>query len=157
MGVMDECEKFFKETVPDLLDKLNADTKPEWGLLNAQAMIEHLVSSWRIANGKAKAQKAVPDDQIEAYRGFLFSDQGFERNIKNPILPENEAPALKKPDIKAAKGQLKQEIEDFFAYHEAYPDAQPVHPLFGPLDKNGWLVFQEKHVSHHFKQFGLLD
>jgi len=31
-----------------------------------------------------------------------------------------------------------------------------MHPVFGSLDTNGWLIFQTKHMTHHLTQFGLL-
>lgn len=153
---MEKQMQFFKETIPQLLDQLTPDTEPKWGILNPQAMLEHLVSSWRIANGKAEVSQAIPDDQLPQYRDFLFSDQPFEPETKNPVMPENESPALRKPDLEAAKQQLKQEIKDFFDYHASNPNAKPIHPIFGPLDKSGWLQFQEKHMTHHLNQFGLL-
>ena len=149
-------ESFFTETIPQLLDQLKPETQPKWGLLNPQAMIEHLVGSWRISNGKAEAPQMTPNDQLHQYREFLFSDQPFEANTKNPIMPEQEAPELRKPDLVSAKEQLKQEIHDFFAFFRENPHAQPIHPIFGPLDKEGWLQFQDKHMRHHFRQFGLL-
>ncbi len=154
---MENQKKFFKETVPLLLDQLDPNSNPNWGLLNAQAMIEHLVSSWRIANGKAEVSQAIPDDQLPQYREFLFSDQPFKPGTKNPVMPENKAPDLRKPDLQAAIQQLNQEIKDFFDYHESNSNAKPVHPIFGPLDKAGWLKFQEKHMKHHLQQFGLLN
>ena len=150
-------ETFFKETVPELLGQLAPDDKPLWGLLNPQAMVEHLVSSWRISNGKAKTDQVITDEQLPKYREFLFSNKPFGHNIKNPVMPENEAPALRKPDLNAAVEQFKQEVADFFYYHEQHPDARPIHPFFGPLDKGGWLMFQQKHTHHHLRQFGLLD
>ncbi len=154
---MKEKERFFKQEVPALLDNLEPFTAPKWGILNAQAMIEHLVGSWRISNGKAQAEQVTPEDQLPKYREFLFSDQPFQPHVKNPVMPENEAPALRKKDLKAAKAQLKQEIQDFFSYHEANPEEKPIHPVFGPLDAEGWLQFQYKHMRHHFWQFGLID
>lgn len=154
---MSEKTDFFKKTVPQALSRLHPDSQPKWGLLNAQAMIEHVIGSWRISNGKAEAQQVVTDEQLPKYREFLFSDQPFVPNTKNPIMPENEPPALRKPDLDSAKKQLEQEIADFFTYHQQNPGSKPVHPVFGPLDQEGWLTFQEKHMRHHFKQFDLLE
>jgi len=148
---------FFRQTVPNALSKLKTDTQPNWGLLNPQAMVEHLVGSWRISNGKSQARQITPDEQVSCYLKFLYSEEPFEPNVKNPIMPKGEPPPLRKPDLESAKAQLKQEIEDFFVYHKNNPGVQPVHPVFGPLDQEGWLIFQHKHMNHHFRQFGLLD
>jgi hypothetical protein len=150
-------EKFFWEEVPQCLKQLTPDTSPDWGVLTPQAMIEHLVGSWRISNGKAQVERKTPKKELPKYRQFLYSDQPYEKNIKNPIMPENEPPPLRKPDLQSAKEQLLKEIDDFFDFFEQQPEATPVHPIFGALDKDGWLTFQYKHMRHHFKQFGILN
>ena len=149
--------QFFQETVPAKLEQLTNDQKPEWGMLTPQAMAEHLVSSWRIANGKSAGECKMPEEKLQAYRDFLFSDQPFQKNIKNPLLPENEPPPLRKNNLQEAKDQLLKEIEDFFSFHDQNSGTKPIHPVFGPLDMEGWLIFQEKHTRHHFRQFGLLN
>lgn len=154
---MNDHKDFFETKVPKALAQLSPDTQPQWGILNAQAMLEHVIGSWRISNGKAEAQQAVSDEELPKYREFLFSEQTFEPNVKNPIMPESEPPHLRKPDLESAKEQLQQEIADFFDYHRQNPGIQPVHPVFGPMDEEGWLIFQEKHMRHHFKQFGILQ
>ncbi len=148
---------FFKEQVPQYLQKLKPDTSPQWGCLTPQAMVEHVVGSWRISNGKASVSCQTPPDQLKQYRQFLFSEASFEKNTKNPIMPEDRPPSLRKPNLQAAKKQLLKEIDDFFDYFDQHPGAEPVHPIFGALDKRGWLVFQYKHMWHHFKQFQLID
>lgn len=150
-------ESFIKEEVPAKLNELSEKAAPQWGILTPQAMVEHLVSSWRLANGKAEAKCEMPQEKLKAYRDFLFSDQSFEKNIKNPALPENETPKLRKSSLKEATEQLVGEIEDFFEFFKQNPSAQPEHPVFGALDKEGWLIFQYKHITHHFRQFNLID
>lgn len=138
-----------------MLSRLSDDTAPKWGILTPQHMVEHLVSSWRISNGKAQAPCITPEERLSALRQFLFSDKPFQKNIKNPILPEGLTP-LRKKNLEEANQQLVNEIRDFFAYFEEHPNSKPIHPIFGELDKEGWLLFQEKHIKHHFEQFGLL-
>jgi len=35
-------------------------------------------------------------------------------------------------------------------------DFRAVHPFFGELTAEQWLLFQKKHFTHHLSQFGLL-
>lgn len=148
-------EDFFKKDVAELIKNLKPDTKPKWGILTPQAMIEHIIGSWRISNGKARAKCVVPPEKLEKLRAFLFSDLPYEKNRKNPIMPVNSSPPHRKPDLESAKTQLVEDINDFFDYHQQHPDAEFIHPVFGKLDKKGWLIFQQKHIKHHFEQFGL--
>ena len=149
-------EKFSQEEVPIMLKTLEPDTKPLWGILTAQHMVEHIVGSWRISNGKAEVECKTPEEKLKKYRKFLFSEKPYKRNMKNPIMPD-ELFQLRKPDLNSAITQLKGEIEDFFTYHEANPDTSPVHPIFNVLNKDEWLIFQKKHIGHHFGQFALMD
>ena len=148
-----ETKAFFL-AVPDRLRTIDPDMKPIWGSMSPQHMVEHLVGSWRISNGRAKINTVLQPEEIEKRRVFLFSDQPYERNIQNPVFREG-LPALRKPSLAAAIDQLEDEMHEFFKYHEAHPGAIETHPVFGDLDYEGWLIFQTKHMGHHLAQFGL--
>lgn len=155
MYSLKEKEAFLKREFPKLLIELKEDTKPEWGQMSPQHMVEHLVSSWRIGNGKAKAKCHIPEQKLQVFRDFLFSEEPFEKNIQNPILPKEPAP-LRKKNLQEAKEQLLKEVEDFFKFFEENKEAEPTHPVFGELSRSGWVQFQYKHVFHHLKQFDLV-
>ncbi len=148
--------EFFKKTVPESLEKLNEDTERVWGTMSPQAMVEHLVGTWMISNGRAKVDLAVPEDSLPKRRAFLFSDKEYARGIPNPVFGGKEQP-LRKPDLSAAKEALLKEIDRFFEHHEENPGLIYTHPVFGDLDFEGWLTFQKKHMGHHLRQFGLID
>jgi len=147
---------FFKEAIPQGLDKLTEDTKPHWGIMSPQGMVEHVIGSWMISNGRAQVVLAVSEESLPKRREFLFSDRPYERGIVNPVTGGKEPP-LRKPDLQSAKDQLLKEIERFFEHHEANPGAIYTHPVFGDLNYEQWHAFQKKHMGHHFRQFGLID
>ena len=72
------------------------------------------------------------------------------------MLPKEELLPLKHPDLPTAKKQLIQELLDFFKYFELNPDAKPENPVAGILTFKEWVIFHNKHITHHFRQFGLL-
>ncbi len=148
-------DEFFSSTIPVALEKLNEDAVPEWGSMTPQHMIEHIVGSWMISNGKARSPIFTPDEKLPKYREFLFSDIPYKRNTMNPIF-RNGLPPLRKPNLEAAKETLLNEMAIFFEYHNNNPGSSFNHPVFGELDYDGWLTFQKKHMGHHFTQFGLL-
>ena len=151
-----ENPQFFKQDLLDFLNLLKPDQKPEWGLLTPQAMVEHLISSWRISNGRAAVQQQTTQAEAEKYRDFLYRDEPMPPHTKNPVMPADAPPALRKPDLQAAIEQLRDEIETFFNHFHQNPDATPVHPLFGPLSYDEWRQFQSKHIKHHLRQFNLI-
>lgn len=126
--------------------------QPKWGSMNPQQMVEHIVGSWRISNGRAKAPAPPEGEDLARRRDFMFSDAPYPKNLMNPIFA-NGLPPLRKPDLASALDQLKDEMEAFFGYHEATPNAIEMHPVYGPLDYGAWLHFQYKHMGHHLAQF----
>jgi hypothetical protein len=148
--------KFFTEEVPAALDKLTEDTVPEWGKMSPQHMIEHVVGSWRISNGRAQVKQMTSEEDLPRYRDFMFSDKPYKKNTMNSIFIMG-LPPLRKANLEEAKNQLRDEMKTFFEFHESNPGATFDHPVFGSLDMEGWLVFQRKHMGHHFTQFGLLE
>ena len=45
------------------LDTLNAESKPLWGEMSAQRMVEHLTDTIKIASGKVKFPLVVPEEK----------------------------------------------------------------------------------------------
>jgi hypothetical protein len=42
-------------------------------------------------------------------------------------------------------------------FNEEKKEALPINPTFGPLNKEEWLQFHKKHLTHHFTQLGLIE
>ncbi|MGB3619274.1 MAG: DUF1569 domain-containing protein [Catalinimonas sp.] len=151
---MQTTTHYLQTTVPVRLDALTADAPRRWGRMTPQHAVEHLAGVLRISNGKAEVPLAVPPEHLPKALVFLRSDRTFRPETKAPLLPAEPLP-LRFPDIAEAKRRLRREVDDFYAYHEAHPDARPMHPAFGPLDRADWERFHAKHFAHHFRQFGL--
>lgn len=139
-----------------LLDNLAETAEAQWGLMKPQHMIEHLAVSMQISNGKKPLGQRVTDEQAEkAKASFIYTDVGMEKGLKTPMLPEIPG-AFKFPTMNAAKQELTVELDDFENYFNLHPIATFIHPRFGHLDYNEWVIVHNKHFTHHFKQFGLI-
>lgn len=149
-------DKAFFVRSTELLRTLDEEQEPNWGSMSPQHMVEHLVGSWRISNGRAQVPQMLSDEDVEVRRAFLFSDKPYAKNIPNPTSQTQGNAPLRKESLNAAIDQLQDEINAFFEYHENNQDAQEMHPVFGLLDFSGWMTFQTKHMTHHMMQFGLL-
>ena len=149
-----ESKDFFLKSI-DLMRSLDPDQRPIWGEMGPQHMVEHIVGSWRISNGRARVQTVLQEDELADRREFLFSDREYEKNIANPVLG-GKTPTLRKPSLDAAIDQLEDEMNAFFTFHDAHPDVIETHPVFGDLDYEGWLIFQSKHMKHNLHQFDLI-
>ena len=148
-------DTFFIKSI-ELLKTLDKDLEPKWGSMSAQHMVEHLVGSCRISNGRARVPQMLSDEDVLSRREFLFSVRPYEKNIPNPTAKTQSNAPLRKDSLKSAIDQLEDEMNAFFVFHASNPNAIEMHPVFGTLDAKGWLVFQTKHMTHHLMQFGLL-
>jgi hypothetical protein len=146
---------FISNTVPKLLLQLSAESKGKWGVLNAQQMVEHLINSVRIANGKSLEKLVTPIDNLERVRSFMLSDKPFKENTKNVQMPDIPAPAVME-SMKQAIDQLSAELQDFLKAFENNPLDTITNPLFGDLNFEEWTHLLNKHFEHHCYQFNLL-
>jgi hypothetical protein len=154
---MSHSEKlnFISNTVPELLLQLSSETKGNWGVLNAQQMVEHLSESVRIANGKRPEKLITPAEHLERVRSFMLSDKAFKENTKNVQMPDIPAPAVKE-NMKQAIDELNIELQDFIKAFENNPLNTIMNPFFGDLNFEEWTHLFNKHFEHHCRQFNLL-
>jgi hypothetical protein len=147
---------FDLKSIPFYLEKLTEETKPKWGKMSPQHVLEHLGNTLVIVSTKKEIPTITPEDKLAAYRAFLATDKPFDQNIPNPFVGDFP-PALRFENLETAKTKLVAALNNFYQFFEENPDATPVHPFFGKLNYEGWLQFQRKHFQHHFKQLGLID
>ena len=149
-----EKENFLRTKLISLLQKLNADTPPVWGKMNARQMMEHIIDVVMVANGKIKLPIVTPADRLSRLQEFMMSEKPFKENTKSPVLGEEPAP-LKKHTKEAAIGKLQEELIYFFEAFEKNPGLKTTNPVFGELDFDMNIQLLYKHALHHLKQFGI--
>lgn len=148
---------FLKNILFEKLSGLQPDAKANWGLMNAQQMVEHLAFIFGASAGKVKTTLLIPEEFLPKAIAFLWSDKEFRENTKAPegLVPETP-PALQHPNMQQAVAALQTEVDYFIHYFFSNSGIKVLHPSFGELDYEGWLQLHQKHVTHHLKQFGLL-
>lgn len=140
-----------------LLDGLATDHKNQWGKMNAQQMLEHVRDFFMVSTDELHFDLAVPEEYLPKYREFLLSDKEFKENTKAPssVLGEEPLP-LRFNNIDEAKKALRMAVNHFFKYFKLNPEAKTLHPAFGELGFDDWVLLHYKHVTHHLRQFGLV-
>jgi hypothetical protein len=151
-----EKEKFLTEEYIVLLKKLRADEKPQWGVLSAQGMVEHMTDSIGIAWERLKEPMQTPPDLVEKAKGFAMSDKPFKPNTKNSYMSETPAP-LRHVSLEEAIQELENELFLFTSHYQFNKGAIVTNPFFGDLNFDEWVHLLHKHAVHHLKQFSVIN
>jgi len=145
---------FLKTELSLLCHEIDEARLGNWGKMNAQQMLEHLSDFFNVSTEKISFPLVTPEEHLPKYREFLFSDKEFRENTKAPetILGEEPLP-LRSKSLQSAKEYLNKSVADFFHFFEEDPQRKTIHPVFGPLNFEEWVLLHYKHVNHHLRQF----
>lgn len=145
-------------TVRKLLNGLSENSEKKFGIMSPQMMVEHLEEVVRkgFENTDAKDFEQIPEEQIEKLQDWLYTNNKIRPGAQYPLLKEGETPVLRHKNLDMAKEALLNSLKEFQIYYRENPHAQHYHTKFGMLNKEMWELFQRKHFTHHFEQFGLI-
>ena len=150
-----ELNNFFTNTVLSALDKLKSDSKASWGTMNAEQMLIHLIQSSKMMHS-GNTKLLIKEKYIEKALAFLYTDKPISRGIEIPKnIGYNLDDAITE-DIEATKEDLINSINNMLSFLSKNTDFKAIHPFFGELNTQQWLLFQKKHFTHHLSQFGLI-
>ncbi|MGO2356859.1 MAG: phenylacetic acid degradation bifunctional protein PaaZ [Mesonia sp.] len=146
-----------EDEITSALAKLEEDTKPAWGSMKPQHMLEHLETSYRIASGELQDfEIATPEKYLEDTRATLWNYEAMPKNFNFPLYEEGKLPALQHETLAEAKEKLKESRKEYLEFFKKNPEAITKNAVFGELTKYEWELLERKHLNHHFEQFGLL-
>lgn len=135
----------------DRIDKLAADTPPQWGKMSAAQMMEHIVHVLEMASGKRPMTQSLIGKAIGwAFKGQFVGEKPVPKS--SPTVPAFEI--KHEPEFAAAKAELKGMLAEFYSLGEKGTDGN-IHVFFGAFSGKQWGETQYKHVDHHLRQFGL--
>ena len=140
-----------------LRSELKPETPARFGTMNAQQMIEHLITVCGYAFSDKEVPVLTPADKLEKVKKvFLWSSGGFKQGVSNDFTKTlSFEPKYK--DIAAAIDEF--EIMNGKVAHLLFNEVveNKKHPIFGLLNNEEWIQFFTKHTWHHFNQFGLVE
>ena len=144
------------DQIENLIKPLKKSDVPEFGLMTAQHMVEHLTLTVKISYGRIKLPEFQPSEKNLKLKEIVMSDNfEFPRGVKAPGLGDKLMP-LKYQNLKDAKDALLESISSYQSYWEGNPMEQNIHPRFGYLNRKEWDHFHDRHFKHHLKQFRLI-
>jgi len=146
---------FISAGIIPLLNALPADAVGKWGKMNGQQMVEHVAGFFKVSTGKIKFSLVTPVEHLPKYKEFLNSDKEFRENTKAPVLPEEPLP-VRFATMTESINELDKYIKEFVDLFSSNSQLKTMHPVFGELNFDEWVLLHYKHVTHHLKQFVLI-
>ncbi|MFT5217472.1 MAG: oxepin-CoA hydrolase/3-oxo-5,6-dehydrosuberyl-CoA semialdehyde dehydrogenase [Glaciecola sp.] len=145
------------EKIQECLKKLTKESKPNWGIMTSQHMIEHLELTYRIASGEIQDFEIhTPEKYLEKAQESLYNYKPMPSGFDFPLYKKGKLEDLKHENLQIAKLKLLEAREQYVSFYKENPDAVVKNAVFGFIEKYDWQLLERKHLNHHFKQFGLL-
>jgi hypothetical protein len=134
------------------LDALTPESKPEWGRMNVEQMLSHLVQA-----GELPFVASVPDRSS-------FLSRNVIKHLVLTVVPvpkgvETSPQLDQQQDGRKPLGfhTDKANVADSINKIGTLPTDQKclAHPFFGKLSARQWSRIGYKHIDHHLRQFGV--
>ena len=138
----------------EILKNLDEKKSASWGKMTPQRMIEHLSDCIYMSCGIGNHELLIPEEKIKGMQAFLISDKEMPQNIQVPFAKENTP--LRNTDIELALDEFTMAWVDFEEMYSENSKKTALHPYYGNLNYEQWLLLHSKHFTHHFTQFGLM-
>lgn len=132
------------------IDKLTADTQPQWGKMSAAQMLSHCAEIQEVTNGKEL--KGTPFI-VKIFKGFIKKMVINEKPYPKSTQTHPQYKQRDDKDFEEEKARLKKALQNFVDNESRAEEIK--HTLFGEMtaDEKGWAMY--KHLDHHLKQFGV--
>ncbi len=136
------------------LDQLKPDTQPIWGKMNSAQMLAHLNVGYDIATDKL-------DPKPSGFAKFMVKLFGIKKLVcnENPPYKKNSRTApifliSDEREFETEKAKLAASIKEAAERGTAHYEGKN-NPTFGVLSASEWSCQMQKHLEHHFNQFGI--
>ncbi len=149
---------FPETTKPYLKEKLNAlteSTKPKWGLMTPQHLVEHMEFFTQMALGNVPTEITTPEKYLEKTQDSLWNYKSMPKEFDHPILRKGEVEDLRFESLQEAKDAFWKAYDELEIFFKENPKATVKNTVFGHLSKYEFSLLNRKHWAHHFEQFGL--
>jgi oxepin-CoA hydrolase/3-oxo-5,6-dehydrosuberyl-CoA semialdehyde dehydrogenase len=145
------------EKIAECLNKLTENSKPKWGILTPQHLLEHLEHGYKIMSGQIQDfEIATPEKILDKVHNSLYTYDKFPQGTSFPTMKKGELEELVYTDYETAKIKMLEAREAYKLFFKENPDAVLKNLVFGNLSKYDSYLLERKHLNHHFEQFGIL-
>jgi oxepin-CoA hydrolase / 3-oxo-5,6-dehydrosuberyl-CoA semialdehyde dehydrogenase len=145
------------EKIAECINKLTENSKPKWGMLTPQHLLEHLEQGYKIMSGKIQDfEIATPSTILDKVHNSLYNYDKFPMGTKFPTMKKDALEDLMHLDFETAKAKFLEAREQYNTFFKENPEAILKNMVFGELNKYESYLLERKHLNHHFEQFDIL-
>lgn len=144
-------KEYLIERVPQLLRELTTETRPCFGIMSPQHMVEHLiwVSKSSVKNIGQQEGELTPAQM--GFKSFVQKGANFRYQYKDMKREDLEPPRMN--NLQEAIDQVPEAISRLYHYDEQHTF---YNPMMGTFTFAEMELFHRKHYEHHLqRQFGL--
>jgi hypothetical protein len=134
------------------IEKLSANTPPQWGKMNAAQMLAHCNVTYELALEDIHPRpSAIQKFFIKLFaKGIVTSDKPYPKNSRTaPVFIVADA-----QDFATQKQRLEVYLDKVSATGLAAFEGKESHAM-GKLTREQWNNMFYKHLDHHLQQFGV--
>ncbi len=146
---------FMTQTLPTMLKTLPSDQEPNFGLMSAQHMVEHLIYVVKVTMKRRGEPEAEPTKSQLYFRKFIENGAVFQHRPKKGA-SKADLSELRMANIGAAIAGLEAAIAKFYALYEENPAFKSYNPMMGEFNMEELELFNYQHCRWHAYQFGLI-
>ena len=152
MTTQEQKEYLLNQLVNDF-PSLSQPANTNWGKMNFNQMLEHLVESCKNASGDIIYENIYsPEERIPAMQAFLMTDKLFKPETKNSMMGEEPAP-VNNENTNELFDELQSQLNRFYERFQQVENLVVRNPIFGDLNEELWTRLLYKHCIHHLHQF----
>ena len=146
-----------EEKIQQCLHKLTENSKPKWGILTPQHLLEHLEHGYKIMSGEIQDfEIATPEKILDKVHNSLYNYDKFPMGTNFPTMKKGALEDLIHPNFEMAKTKFFEAREQYKAFFKENPEAILKNMVFGEMNKYASYLLERKHLNHHFEQFNLI-
>lgn len=146
---------FLTQELPAQLKTLTGNQEPNFGLMTAHHMVEHLV----FVTKSAVKRRGEPSQELSKsqmfFRKFLDNGAIFQYKPKEGI-SKADLQDLRTGNMDEAIALLKEANDKFYQLYDSNPDHKSYNDMMGEFNMDDLELFYYQHGRWHLHQFGII-
>jgi Protein of unknown function (DUF1569) len=144
-------DKATRDELIDRINKLDDNSKAQWGKMNVYQMLTHCTryEEWILGKNNPKYK--------QAFIGRVFGKMALKQVTKDERPLGQSTPTLSTFKVKETTGDLAAEKKKWITLigeYEHLSNPNFIHSFFGKMTKEQIGILGYKHTDHHLRQFG---